>query len=307
MTLLRLLRFNSSPRAPIPKPPECYHFPSAPMNSIVVLSIGQGSSPTEPERELAAKIADAGYQVWVTPHLYHLPGDDEVWDRIRTYQGRIAVLMWLHPRPAEWLLRARGIPPAGIAGTANWATHDSQKKVATWLSHIGVVPGNGSLETVGKPPLRERWYPVIDRDRCTNCRHCLQFCLFGVHSTSEVGDVIASSEDNCKTGCPACSRICPNGAIMFPMHAKDEGIAGAPGMLMSPDAEAKRMFYMRTGNPCPECRQSGEFRLTLESRKSATCGECGRPLVAAKPEPSPIHDEIDLLIGKLDQIAKKGS
>jgi len=111
--------------------------------------------------------------------------------------------------------------------------------------------------------------------------------------------------DNCKTGCPACSRICPAGAIMFPIYAKDAAIAGAPGLLMSPDADAKRMFYMRTGAPCAVCGGNGEFRITLESRTAPKCNECGRPLLETDKVASPVHDEIDTLLGRLDQIAKK--
>src|SRR5947208_701454 len=34
------------------------------------------------------------------------------------------------------------------------------------------------------------------------------------------------NQDACKKGCPACSRVCPENAIMFPEH-KTPGIAGA--------------------------------------------------------------------------------
>ena len=33
--------------------------------------------------------------------------------------------------------------------------------------------------------------------------------------------------DNCRKGCPACSRVCPQNAIIFPQH-KTPAIAGAP-------------------------------------------------------------------------------
>jgi Pyruvate/2-oxoacid:ferredoxin oxidoreductase delta subunit len=62
------------------------------------------------------------------------------------------------------------------------------------------------------------WFPVIDYDRCTNCMQCLSFCLFGVYGVDGDGKIQAQNHDNCKTNCPACSRVCPEAAIMFPKY-----------------------------------------------------------------------------------------
>jgi Pyruvate/2-oxoacid:ferredoxin oxidoreductase delta subunit len=62
------------------------------------------------------------------------------------------------------------------------------------------------------------WFPVIDYDRCTNCMQCLSFCLFGVYGVDERQKIQVQNNDNCKTNCPACSRVCPEAAIMFPKY-----------------------------------------------------------------------------------------
>ncbi len=62
------------------------------------------------------------------------------------------------------------------------------------------------------------WFPVIDYDRCTNCMQCLSFCLFGVYGADGDGHIQVQNNDNCKTNCPACSRVCPEAAIMFPKY-----------------------------------------------------------------------------------------
>jgi Pyruvate/2-oxoacid:ferredoxin oxidoreductase delta subunit len=62
------------------------------------------------------------------------------------------------------------------------------------------------------------WFPVIDYDRCTNCMQCLSFCLFGVYGVDAQNRIQAQNHDNCKTNCPACSRVCPEAAIMFPKY-----------------------------------------------------------------------------------------
>jgi Pyruvate/2-oxoacid:ferredoxin oxidoreductase delta subunit len=69
-----------------------------------------------------------------------------------------------------------------------------------------------------KPGDWKPWFPVIDYDRCTNCMQCLSFCLFGVYGVDEQSRIQAQNHDNCKTNCPACSRVCPEAAIMFPKY-----------------------------------------------------------------------------------------
>src|SRR6185503_9704503 len=62
------------------------------------------------------------------------------------------------------------------------------------------------------------WFPVIDYSRCTNCMQCLSFCLFEVYGVSGDSNIQVQNQNNCKTDCPACSRVCPEVAIMFPKY-----------------------------------------------------------------------------------------
>ncbi|MFP4104551.1 MAG: hypothetical protein ACLFVU_00545 [Phycisphaerae bacterium] len=63
------------------------------------------------------------------------------------------------------------------------------------------------------------WFPVLDRSRCIDCKKCMSFCLFGVYSLVD-GKVTVTSPDKCKTNCPACARMCPTAAIVFPKYDK---------------------------------------------------------------------------------------
>ncbi|MFG0263028.1 MAG: ATP-binding protein [Novipirellula sp. JB048] len=83
----------------------------------------------------------------------------------------------------------------------------------------------GQLVEVDESTSR-RWYPVIDYSRCTNCMECVDFCLFGVYGIDGVENILVEQPDNCRKGCPACSRVCPENAIIFPQH-KAPAIAGA--------------------------------------------------------------------------------
>lgn len=71
---------------------------------------------------------------------------------------------------------------------------------------------------MNQPGTWKPWFPVIDYSRCTNCMQCLSFCLFDVYGVSEDNKIQVQNNDNCKTNCPACSRVCPEVAIMFPKY-----------------------------------------------------------------------------------------
>jgi len=72
---------------------------------------------------------------------------------------------------------------------------------------------------MNQPGVWKPWFPVIDYSRCTNCMQCLSFCLFDVYGVSGEGKIQVQNNDNCKTNCPACSRVCPEVAIMFPKYS----------------------------------------------------------------------------------------
>ena len=70
------------------------------------------------------------------------------------------------------------------------------------------------------------WFPVIDRERCTGCGVCHDYCLFSSYSrddTAELNEIIQVSNPlNCKPGCPACARLCKSGALIFPFNPEPE-------------------------------------------------------------------------------------
>lgn len=103
------------------------------------------------------------------------------------------------PRAAQALLEAVGIACAELA--IDWVTLPFDREA------LKREPGTP-------------WYPVIDRVRCSGCGTCRDYCLFSVYGGDAAVHVQAPL--NCKTGCPACARLCPESALIFPFCAEAE-------------------------------------------------------------------------------------
>ncbi len=152
-----------------------------------------------------------------------------------------------------------------------------------------------------------RWYPVIDMSRCTNCLECIDFCLFGVYGIDRQETILVEQPDNCRLGCPACSRVCPENAIIFPQH-KTPTIAGSPENAGTTKIDLSQLF----GAPDPgapgadkalevAARERDE-QLLLAGRKTVAKEACmpkRQPAIENAERPK---DELDLLIDSLDKL-----
>ncbi|MCX7803898.1 MAG: ferredoxin family protein [Planctomycetota bacterium] len=205
-------------------------------------SRGRNSSRSEPpaqegnrsfEDALALALRDRGHRVLIVPHIYYLRPEEAAARRLASLGREIgAAASWLYPRAAEWTLRFL-IAQADPSGTGTGGTffdmadfRSAAECAAAMCAALGRSPSGaaGGIEEIGGDP-RDRWYPVIDGSRCAACGKCLEFCLFGVYGRGD-GTVRVERPDSCKPGCPACARVCPERAIMFP-ECPDSIIAGA--------------------------------------------------------------------------------
>jgi NAD-dependent dihydropyrimidine dehydrogenase PreA subunit len=181
----------------------------------------------------------------------------------------------------------------------------SSPTTASPFASIGSLLGVTSPNEVANQPMiipgddvRRRWYPVIDYSRCTNCMECIDFCLFGVYGVDNADRILVEQQDNCKKGCPACSRVCPVNAIFFPEH-KTPAIAGAEG---GGAADFKIDLSKLFGAPSPldMAIMERDTELVADGRDAvgATVGipkrQCGQP---AKP-----RDALDDLMDGLDSL-----
>jgi Pyruvate/2-oxoacid:ferredoxin oxidoreductase delta subunit len=143
-----------------------------------------------------------------------------------------------------------------------------------------------------------RWYPVIDYSRCTNCMECLDFCLFGVYGVDKLDRLIVENQDSCKRGCPACSRVCPEHAIMFPDY-KTPAIAGAPvGDVAALKIDLTRLFG--GGDALAIAAQERDRELVADGRQAVGM-TVGIPRRQAD-KPAEPKDDLDKLMDALDEL-----
>lgn len=108
------------------------------------------------------------------------------------------------------------------------------QEVSSFCLNSNQIPSINEIGTVSDWP---SWFPIIDYSRCSGCGQCADFCLFGVYEKRE-GRVNVINPQECKNNCPACARICPQTAIIFPKYKFGGAIGGSD--IIDDIAEQKR-------------------------------------------------------------------
>jgi NAD-dependent dihydropyrimidine dehydrogenase PreA subunit len=301
-----------------------------PHKTSVILSKDRSGRPDRrrmEEKLLAGLEGLEDVPVTVVPHLYDLTPDGPGMQRLRSTGGDLVVLAWLYPRAAYWVLDANRIkgrlgptsslpqedpgepapPDPDAPDRTIWCfdlrTHDLPERYLEEIRQLvaaaaGVVDEAGRSAGGGRADVLDeattpRWYPVVDYGRCTDCLECLNFCLFGVYELDESGRVVAEQPDACRPGCPACSRICPAGAIMFPEH-EDPAIAGDPkASLEGLKLDLSQLFASLTAAD-----------LAAVERDRALAERAGEQAPPGRQEPAkPVDkDDLDHLVDELDDL-----
>lgn len=198
-----------------------------------------------------------------------------------------------------------------VVELGNWINGNPKpEQMAQYLSTEKNGHQNGAAaktvphEADEEKPAR-RWYPVIDLSRCTNCLECIDFCLFGVYGIDARETILVEQPDNCRQGCPACSRVCPENAIIFPQH-KSPTIAGSSEVGGSMKIDLSQLF----GAPDPgEPGAEKAFEVAARERdeqllqvgREPVGMERGIPKRHGTDAAATPSDELDELMDTLDQ------
>lgn len=180
-------------------------------------------------RALAVQCGKYG-RVMLTPFRYDFPAESDAAALAAEFLAgadRVFVLGFQFPRAQQWTLEAWGIHFSDFPAEAVFLDVRGEDFLLPDVMREHGVPVADEMQEItelGSTP-SPRWYPVVDASRCVNCLECLNFCLFGVYSTDTAGRLFVETPDACRPGCPACARVCPQKAIIFPM-CEEEEIAG---------------------------------------------------------------------------------
>ncbi len=201
------------------------------------------------------------------------------------------------PRAVRWLFEAAGTPlNPQRTRLFNMRTQSPEEIANAILDLVGATHAS-PLPSVSTLPVKEEgwvpWFPVIDYDRCANCKQCMNFCLFGVYGLSDEGCVEVQNPAGCKTNCPACARMCPASAIIFPKYA-DSPINGDD---VAPPAEVRQesapdLRSLLRGDVYDRIRrrEPGRKRFSTDAPDSVPAGPC--PTIDALRRDLDIPDDV---------------
>ncbi|NLZ04851.1 MAG: ferredoxin family protein [Phycisphaerae bacterium] len=242
--------------------------------------------PGAVKERVFSSLRDAGMVVEAVADLCGMAADRH--PRLRHWaQAEPLSIVACFPRAIRWLFEAAGAPlDLGRTRLFNMRTQSPEEIARELLKGAG----SGMIEEKSVPSASNHqssiedhqsdwvpWFPVIDYERCRNCKQCVNFCLFGVYGLSDEGRVQVQNPAGCKTNCPACARMCPASAIIFPKYA-DSPING-DDVAPSPQAQSESPRDLRRllqGDVYDKIRrrEPGRKRFSTEAPDPAPGGPC---------------------------------
>lgn len=168
---------------------------------------------------IAAVMKQQGYEVTVVADLCKTASTAPAEMR----EIASGVILACHTRVIQSHLDWLGLEGGAVFGLRNGDTGEvlSQLNLSTQETTDRQEQEN-ILQEMNAFPVEEgtdAWYPVLDKTRCIECGKCHDFCLFGVYTVEEKRVKVVNPQ-NCKNNCPACARMCPSKAIIFPKYGK---------------------------------------------------------------------------------------
>lgn len=232
---------------------------------------------------------------------------EEIKRIVAEHETKVVDLLSFPLAPPPQVVRPTPAPVVSLAPLAPAPSSPVAPGPASAPSAVGPIAAAASLDAGAREPLRvaeeigRRWYPVIDYSRCTNCMECIDFCLFGVYGVDRQETILVEQPDNCRKGCPACSRVCPENAIIFPQH-KTPAIAGAEGVAGALKIDLSALFGAPEGGASAMelAAKERDEQLMLAGRQAVgmTVGMPKRQASAPAGKP----DELDSLLDRLDDL-----
>lgn len=170
------------------------------------------------KQSVYSALAASGMDVVAIPDLCQVAAKERALLKDIAASGELAVVACF-PRAVKALFDFAGLGKKVKLHFFNMKTSSAEEILGKLkINNLKKRNGNNRLKSKSGQKAWIPWFPVIEYSRCVNCKQCLSFCLFGVYELSDKGKVIVTKPENCKTNCPACAKVCPKSAIIFPKY-----------------------------------------------------------------------------------------
>ncbi len=222
----------------------------------------------EVKSKVLAAIQAGGGAVEAVPDLCRLCAERDA--RLKDWAKAESLRIFAcYPRAVKWLFHA-GEAPLRDEGVEfiNMRVGDLESQISNFKLEMGdsrpqdeelhLKSEISNLKSEGRAGDWIPWFPVIDYDRCQNCKQCYGFCLFGVYQLCENDKVEVRNPANCKTNCPACAKACPHGAIIFPKYAQGPINGDEPDTPASEEKDKADLADVLGGNIYDTIRKRGK-------------------------------------------------
>lgn len=166
--------------------------------------------PESVKKQVHEKLSQSEKGFYFTPDLCGLAAENPEFLNKFLNQDRVKIAA-CYSRALKWIFKSKGINIPKDLEVFNMREEPADK-----FQLDNENPGQETLAC--EKGEWHPWYPVIDYDRCSGCQQCKDFCLFNVFEITDEDEVRVKNPQNCKTNCPACARICPEAAIIFPKY-----------------------------------------------------------------------------------------
>lgn len=196
---------------------------------------------TEKVARMAALLKQKGFEVRVVPDLCEMAEDHK--EALKALEG--TTVMACHERAVRALLAWRGVQAGEVLNLRTQTLEEVTAQGGVTLEEVSEETLEAYRRELANFPTdqgHDAWFPIIDRERCVSCGKCHDFCLFGVYSLDEDGQVQVTDPHSCKNNCPACARTCPQEAVIFPKHEFAPINGGVQQQEMAMKIDTKQLY-----------------------------------------------------------------
>ncbi|MAG57051.1 MAG: methyl-viologen-reducing hydrogenase subunit delta [Planctomycetes bacterium] len=201
------------------------------------------------------------------------PREDTLAAQLKLARSQDGFLLELHPKLGPAETASQGIYLAGSVQSPK----DVREAIAQGLAAASKASGLLAKDSIEKEPLTAK----LDAEQCTGCMACVRICPFG--AIEQIGEVKTGTVrvlDAVCTGCGTCAAQCNFGALDMPYFTKEQVLAQIDAALADTPEEKVLVFA------CNWCSYAGADQAGIEKIQYPPSSRVIRTMCSARIEKS---------------------